>query len=177
MSSRRSLVAAVLLAALTAGCALQPLVHAGPAHDVVPEAVLASYRTFAFVDQGTPSASEYASVLTQRLQQSARVALERQGYTYSETAPDLRVNVLVVVDSRAEILDPGFMRRWPYAPEVGTYKHGLLGVDLVDARRSAVVWQGAAHARLYDHVLDDPERAVERAMTQIFANFPKAAAG
>lgn len=173
----RSLIGfvAVALTALLAACATTPQASAEPRASVAlaPPAELDRYQTFAFVEPASKDPALYTSLLAQRLQQSARAELEKQGYRYSELDPDLRVNLLVVVENRPEIRYFAFTRRWPYAPEVGTYRHGQLGIDLVDARRNAVVWQGAAHGRLDEQAAQDPGYAAERAVKQIFAAFPQ----
>jgi hypothetical protein len=168
---RRGLLVGLAAATLLMACATEPQVRAASA----PAAELARYRTFAFLDPAAAEPAHDTSLLTQRMRSSARAALERQGYRYSERDPDLRVQLRIVIDTRPEIRSQGFARRWPYAPDITTYRHGTLAVDLVDARKRAVVWQGVAQGRLDESANADPGRTAEHAVGQIFAAFPQAA--
>ena len=66
------------------------------------------------------------------------------------------------------------------APEVETvhYKVGTANVDVVDASKRKVVWEGRAEGELTDQAMKNPQAAVDKVVTQMFAQFPgRAAAG
>jgi hypothetical protein len=57
--------------------------------------------------------------------------------------------------------------------ETVTTHQGSLRIDLADARRHALVCQGAASGRVHDEALGKPDAAVQKAVGEIFADFPK----
>lgn len=167
------LSAAALLA--LAACATGPELRV----DRDPSANLRSYRTFGWHEPLSTDASSYTTLMTQHLKQSTRRALERQGYAYSDKEPDLRVNFSVRIEDRQEtrgLPSPGrTYRGWAISmPNIDTVdvKAGTLAIDLVDARRQALVWRGVAEGRLKPEATQDPARAVEAAVGEIFTAFP-----
>ncbi|MBX3606400.1 MAG: DUF4136 domain-containing protein [Piscinibacter sp.] len=164
---RRAAAAALL--ALTA-CATQPDVHA----DRDASVDLRAYRTFAWFDTG--SAPAYAGLWSRHLQQATRQQLERQGYVYSEVQPDLRVNLIVAVKDKVELRSAptgGRLYGWRHAGvESVPFREGTLAIDLVDARRNALVWRGVAEGRLTDAQVREPAQLAASAVSEIFAAFP-----
>lgn len=160
-----SLAAALLLG--LGGCASKPEVH----HDREPGVNLRAYKTFGFYE-GMPVA--YETLLDARLRQAAREQMERQGYVYSEGAPDLRVNLLLRVVDRQELQTRGGMgyRGWGSALETREVRDGQLTVDIVDTRRRALVWKGVIGGRVGDDALKDSGKAIGDAMATLFAAFP-----
>jgi hypothetical protein len=170
-------VIAVLLAA--AGCASGPAVLV----DQDPTADLASYRTFAFFDEvATDRDSRYSTLLTEHLRRATRVELERLGYVYDEQAPQLRVNFFLNVQDRQEIRATpaagGFFgyRLYPswagYDVQSVSYKAGTLSIDLVDAGRNSLVWQGLVEGKVRREALEDPGVAIGKIVAEIFGSFP-----
>src|SRR5690606_28303682 len=120
-----------------------------------------AYRTFGFFDQVATDKAQYSTLLTTRLKSAVRTQLEKNGYTYSENDPDLRANFFVKVADKQDIrstpqpMGPGFYGyrgygAWGGYPDVETvnYKEGTLSVDLVDAKKNQLVWEGVATGRL-----------------------------
>lgn len=169
-SARTALLALVAGATLAAGCASQPNVR----HDADPGVDLHTYKTFGFYDMA--SATPYAPLVGQHLVQATRAQLERQHYTYSESNPDLRVAMFLVVGERTELRTaPG---RGPHGYhslngglETVQLREGSLRIDIVDTRRNALVWQGIAEGRVDDKHLADPGAAVQQTVAAIFANY------
>jgi hypothetical protein len=56
--------------------------------------------------------------------------------------------------------------------EVRSYREGTLNVDLVDAARKQLVWEGVAVGRLSRQSNRDPQEAADTAIGEIFARFP-----
>ena len=57
------------------------------------------------------------------------------------------------------------------------YKVGTANIDLVDAKRKTVVWEGIAEQELTDDVMRNPQPAVDNAVAKMFTQFPGRAAG
>ena len=174
----RSILRSMILGALFAsGCASGPTVIA----DKAPEADLSSYRTFAFFDRVATDNPSYSTILTSHLKQTTRAELERLGYVYDETAPQLRVNFFLKVEDRQEIRStpaPGGFYGYRFYSWGGVdvqtveYKAGTLSIDLVDAGRNALVWHGLAEGRVHDDAIRNPGAAIGTVVAEIFSAFP-----
>jgi hypothetical protein len=170
-----TLAAALAFGALGTGCATKPDVRA----DQDPGVDLASYQTFGF--QPAAESSPYNTLLAARLKTAARDQLERAHYVYSEQAPDLRVNLRLVVSDKQELrsVPTGRIgwRTWTASSiETVSYRQGTLAIDLVAAHRNALVWHGVAEGRLDAKAMEQPGPAIEAAVGEIFARFPGAGA-
>jgi type IV pilus biogenesis protein CpaD/CtpE len=154
------------LAALMAGCAASPHVRS----DQDPDVDLRAYRTFAFYDVPV---SAPASLIGRHLRQATREQMERQHYVYSEQQPDLRVAMWLVLTEHPELRSTGAYRYRGRAEGVETMRvrEGTLRIDLVDTRRNALVWRGVAEGRVDADTLDQPARAVQQAVAEIFAHY------
>ncbi len=173
----RALTLSVLL---ISGCASGPTIVA----DKAPEADLSAYRTFAFFDHVTTDNTTYSTILTSHLKQTTRRELERLGYVYDETDPQLRVNFFLKVEERQEVRSTptsgGFYGYRFYSwggVSIDTidYKAGTLSIDLVDASRNALVWHGLAEGRVRDDAIRNPGPAIGSVVAEIFSAFPGSA--
>ncbi|MGY6517817.1 MAG: DUF4136 domain-containing protein [Lysobacteraceae bacterium] len=178
------LATAVLLAA----CASSPRVHS----NADPQADFSRYQSFGFVQPAGTDRGEYATILTSRLQQAARQALEARGYRYDPASPDLLVNFNLsaqrVLESRPSPYygwGGYYPHRWGwYGPWAGwhhepvrQFTEGTLNIDLVDAGERRLVWEGMAVARLTGEGYAGRDRLVDEAVASIFARFPHTAGG
>jgi hypothetical protein len=178
-----SLLSAVAILVLAAtGCASGPAVVV----DRDPAADLAAYRTFAFFEHvATDRDRAYSTLLTEHLKKATRFELERLGYVYDERAPQLRVNFFLNVQDRQEIRATpaagGFFGYRPYGAWGGydvqtvQYKTGTLSIDLVDAGRNSLVWQGLVEGKVRREAVENPASAIGKIVAEIFASFPNPA--
>ena len=179
-------VATVALAAL-AGCASNPTadirVHAAP------DANFSSYSTFGFPEQTGTDRGGYSTLVTSYFKSAVRDQMEQRGYHYVDANPDLLVNFYAKVHERTEVRpDPtfsaaygyygyryGLYGAWPlYDNDVRTvtYPIGTANIDVVDARKKQMIWEGVAQGRLRDEDMDNPRESIARVVTQLFARFP-----
>jgi hypothetical protein len=56
--------------------------------------------------------------------------------------------------------------------EVVQRTEGTIAVDVIDAARNQLVWEGAASGRVTDSVRQNIEEVAHNAITDIFAQFP-----
>jgi hypothetical protein len=162
----------LLSALIAAGCASGPTIRV----DKDPTANLADYKTFAFYDQVATDRARYSSIMSARLRQATREQLERLGYVYDESAPQLRVNFFLKITDKQEIR-AGSYRVWssyPYDIDTVDYKAGTLSIDLVDAKSNSLVWQGLAEGKVPRKALANPDAAVDSVVGEIFRKFPGA---
>ena len=167
--------------ALLSACATGPQIRV----DQDPAADLAAYRTFGFFDQLATDRAQYTTITTSRLKQATRDQLERKGYRYTEESPDLRVNFFLNVAERQETRSTpqigfygyrrGLYGAWsgyPYDVDTVTYRQGTLNIDVVDAKKNALVWQGVAEGRVSEKARRNPGPAIDAVVAEIFTNFP-----
>lgn len=173
---------------IAAGCATGPSIRV----DKDPAVDMRAYKTFGFFDQVATDRAQYSTIVTSRLKEATRSQMERVGYTYDEKEPDLRVNFFLNIQEKQEIRSSpsptvgmgyygyrgGMYGAWGGYPNVDTvdYKAGTLSIDLVDARKNSLVWQGLAEGRVKDESIRNPGPAIDAVVSQIFANFPNAPA-
>lgn len=173
----------VLLAlALLAACATGPTIHTETSHSVD----MGSYRSFAFL---SPLATDHGgseSKLSKRLKAATVRNLEAKGYVYSETDPDLLVNFYANIAVKMDVyssptapLGPGYYAyRQGYYDGLGTeietrnYREGTLTIDLVDADRKAVAWQGQIEGEVNPEVSKSPGQRVDDVVEAIIAKLP-----
>jgi Domain of unknown function (DUF4136) len=173
LTRRAAGLAALAVVAFAAACATKPDVR----HDLDPAADLGTYKTFAFYDAGSAS---YESLLEQRLRQATRAQLERQRYVYDERNPDLRVNYALHVIDKQELQSIpaagrfGGYRGWNNHLQTVEYRQGTLAIDLVDAKRNALVWRAVAEGRLDSKAIEQPGPTIDAAVGELFARFPGA---
>lgn len=152
-----------------------------------PEADFSRYATFAFHDPlGTDRDDGTGTILSEALKQATRLQLESGGYRYAEEAPDLRVNFFVETKEVIEgIQRPGvgfgygiYHRHYgvwaDYETDIRQFTEGSLHIDVVDAARDQLVWEGVAQQRLRDDDFTFELDRVRSAVQRVFAQFPRA---
>jgi hypothetical protein len=175
---------AVVISVLAA-CASTPEIAA----NTDPTANLSSYKTYGFVPQPGTNRGGNTTPLTTYFETSISRQMEARGYRKVDSNPDLLVNFNANVQEKTDVQSmpgPAPMGYYGYrgglyaAPEVETvhYKVGTANVDVVDASKRKVVWEGRAEGELTDQAMKNPQAAVDKVVTQMFAQFPgRAAAG
>jgi hypothetical protein len=158
--------------------------------DADPTANMASYGTYSFFEPFGTDRSGAATPLGNTVKQALRREMDVRGLRYVESGGDLLVNAAVKSSDKTDVstmptMDPYFgYRGGRYNPWVGysqetivrQYTEGTLTIDLVDRARKQLVWSGAAFGRVTDKVRNNPQSAVDTAVREIFARYPKAAA-
>lgn len=173
----------IVLTAVLAACTTGPQIRTDYDHS----ANFAAYKTFAFVSPLGTDVDGYSTLITQRLKAATQRELEARGYRYSETNPDLLVNFSARLENKIDIepaMPPpigyygyraaAFYGPWPaygFQNNVDQYTQGTLNIDLVDARRKQLVWEGVAVGRVTNEKLANPAPAIDQAVTDIFAKY------
>src|SRR5512137_1233440 len=151
---RRLLLACSLLGLLAAaGCASGPTIRS----NVDASVDFKSFRTFGFFEPLATDREGYQSLISQQLVASAERELVARGLQRADTNPDLLVNFSANLDQRLRVTQTpampsrsfhshrrGFYSTWPMyqQTEIRQYTKGTLGVDIVDAARRQLVWEG-----------------------------------
>lgn len=188
----RSVLRLVALSSLLAlaACASAPRV----ASQADPGADFSRYRSFAFY---TPLAMEqngYTTITSNRIRAAVRAQMEARGYVFDEADPDLWVNLNAYLQDKTRVTtmpevdyDYYYSYRargyvavpyWRDRTDVRQYTEGTLNVDLVDARRKQLVWEGIAVGTVGRADAQRRGEQIDAAVAAIFAAYPhRAAAG
>ena len=181
---------ATLLVGLLAACATGPRISS----DADPRADFSAYRTFAFYSPLAIEREGYASLVSGRMKAAARAEMEARGYRYSEDDPDLWLNINAYMQRRTNVssipeVDYAYyysyryrgyvaMPYWRDRTTVHRYTEGTMNIDIVDAGRNALVWEGIATGRVtrnQDAAARDA--AIDATIRDIFAAYPHRAGG
>jgi hypothetical protein len=184
---RYSLILCAAALAALAGCATTntPEIRANQA----PDANFTSYSTFGFPDQTGTDRGGYSTLVTSYFKSAVRDQMEQREYHYVEANPDLLVNFYAKVHERTEVRpDPsvsaaygyygyryGLYSAWPFyddAVRTVTYPVGTANIDIVDARKKQMIWEGVAQGYVSDEDMDHPKESIARVVTQLFARYP-----
>lgn len=186
MSTKMSL--ALLAAALVfTGCASGPDLRS----DYDRSADFASYRTFGFVDSPGTDRSGYSTLITSHFKSAISREMEARGYVLNQQNPDLLVNFNVSSRTQTDVQSTpsvgmgmgyygyryGMYSAWPMYGGVNDvqtvhYKVGTANIDVVDAARKQLVWEGVVEGRLTDEMLQNPGPAIDNVVIAMFAKYP-----
>ncbi|SEJ88884.1 DUF4136 domain-containing protein [Achromobacter sp. NFACC18-2] len=177
------LLTAGSMTALLAACASGPTVKSDYDH----QADFAQYRTFGYMTPLGTDKAGYNTLLTERLKSATRGQMEMRGYTYSATNPDLLVNFGAKLQQQTEVVPgpapmgpyygyrAGFYGGWPgygWGDDVYQYTEGTLSIDLVDARRRQLVWEGVAVGEIQNPSSAGSSENVDKVVAEVFAKYP-----
>ena len=184
---RYSLALCAVALAVLAGCATT----SGPDIRVnsAPDANFTSYSTFGFPDQTGTDRGGYSTLVTSYFKAAVRDQMEQRGYHYVDENPDLLVNFYAKVHERTEVRpDPSFSAAygyygyryglysaWPFYDDsvrTVTYPVGTANIDVVDAHKKQMIWEGVAQGVVSDEDMDHPQESISRVVTQLFARYP-----
>ncbi|HEX2493933.1 MAG TPA: DUF4136 domain-containing protein [Steroidobacter sp.] len=190
MSSRRSLLARVVLALLTgllaAGCASTGAPNTRIDYDKSVD--FSVYRTFGFPAETGTDRGGYSTLATSYFKSAVTTAMEARGYKYTEEHPDLLVNFFMNTRERTQLrpgMDAslgygyygyryGLYNAWPMYDEdrMATYKVGTINLDIIDAEKKQLVWEGVSEGRVSEEIMANPKVAVNAAVTVLMRQYP-----
>lgn len=138
------------------------------------------YKTYAFLKSGIDKV-EISDLDKKRILHAIDQQLQAKGMTKSE-APDLLVNIFT--KSREEISVNQFNAGWGYGwgygwnpymyggqTTVSSSTEGTLYIDLIDAKKKELIWQGEGTGTLSKN-MDRKDEIVHDIVTQILAQYP-----
>lgn len=180
--ARRMLVA--LAIAVLAGCATGPRITA----EADPRADFSAYRTWAFYSPLAIEGDGYSTPATSRMKEAVSAQMQSRGYAYRAGEPDLWVNLNAYIERRADVTSMPYVDYayyysyrargyvavpfWHERVNVHRYTEGTLNVDIIDARRNALVWEGIAVGRVANLKPADRDARIDRSIAEIFARYP-----
>ncbi|WP_129776536.1 DUF4136 domain-containing protein [Peristeroidobacter soli] len=184
--SKAAAALALTAALFAAGCATT----SGPKTriDYDKSADFSVYRTYGFPKETGTDRGGYSTLVTSYLKSAMSSQMEARGYKYSEDHPDLLVNFYMNTRERTEIRPDarasvgygyygyryGLYNAWPMYDEdrTVTYKVGTLNLDIVDAEKKQLVWEGVAEGRVSEEELQNPKVAINGVVTELMRQYP-----
>jgi hypothetical protein len=182
---RSNLAALALLVALIAGCATTNPPNTRVDYD--KNADFSVYRTFGFPKETGTDRGGYATLVTSYFKSSVTTAMEARGYKYVEENPDLLVNFFMNTRERTETRPnpgasgygyygyrDGLYRGWPRYDWDRTvnYQVGTINVDIVDAEKKQLIWEGVSEGRVTEESLANPKVTVNAVVTELMRKYP-----
>lgn len=180
----RNLAAFALSALVAAGCATQPKISSQTA----PQADLARYHSYGFMEKLGTDTAGYTSITTQFMKQAVARELAARGFTESDH-PDLWVNFLSTSKDKVEgrtspRLSVGYGTGWWRGgwgggvglgdSDIRSVRVDALTVDLIDREKNELVWRGIATYRPTEKDKNDGGQRVSDAVARIFGKYPAA---
>ncbi|MBO9353474.1 DUF4136 domain-containing protein [Bordetella petrii] len=180
---RLAFLPVLAVASLLSACASGPSIRSDYDHG----ADFAQYRSFGFMSPLGTDKAGYSSLLTERLKTATRSQMEMRGYTYTEQAPDLLINFNAKLQQKTDVTPAppppmpyygyraGFYGGWPgygWGNDVYQYTEGTLNIDLIDAKRKQLVWEGVSAGIINNVAEATSTRNVENSVAQIFSRYP-----
>ena len=171
------------------GCATGPEVRV----DYDRTADFGRYKTFGFASPLGTDRGGYQSIVSQHLKAATQREMEARGMRLDSTAPELLVNFNAALNDKLRVTTvptmtvgvgvgrgyygyrAGMYSAWPlYADQtmVTQYREGTLNIDVVDAVRKQLVWEGDVTDSVTQEMLDDVKAAVDAAVAAAFAKYP-----
>jgi hypothetical protein len=141
------------------------------------------YRTYGFPKETGTDRGGYATLVTSYFKSSVSTAMEARGYKYSAENPDLLVNFYMNTRERTEIR-PGFdtgygyygYRSGLYHPwyddRTITYQVGTINVDIVDAAKKQLIWEGVSEGSVSEEALANPKVTINGVVTELMRQYP-----
>ncbi|MGH8177445.1 MAG: DUF4136 domain-containing protein [Steroidobacter sp.] len=189
MFNRRSAVSisiAMCAALLVAGCASNRAPNSRIDYDKSVD--FSVYRTFGFPKETGTDRGGYSTLVTSYFKNSVTTAMEARGYKYSEENPDLLVNFFMNTRERTEVRSGpnsslgfgyygyryGLYNAWPMYDEdrTVTYKVGTTNIDIVDAEKKQLIWEGVSEGRITQEAMANPKVTVNAVVTELMRQYP-----
>ena len=170
-----------LLVALLAGCATVDAPDTRVDYD--RNADFSVYRTFGFPKETGTDRGGYSTLITSYFKSSVTTAMEARGYKYSAEKPDLLVNFYMNTRDRTETRPTaggyygyraGLYGGWPMYDQdrTVTYQIGTINLDIVDAEKKQLIWEGVSEGVVTEESLQNPKVKVNAVVTELMRKYP-----
>ncbi len=136
------------------------------------------YKTFAFYKKGIDKV-EISDLDKRRILKAIESELMAKGFTKSKN-PDILVNIFTKSRQKVDVYDNSYYfgwHPWYYGPNFGMhvskYTEGTLFIDLIDAKKKELAWQGIGSGALNTsgNVAKKEER-IRNFVAEIMAKYP-----
>ena len=138
------------------------------------------FKTFAFYKPGIDKA-EISDLDKRRILKAIEIELIAKGFTKSEN-PDLLVSIIASAQEKIDVYNnfyAGAGWGWGWNPyfygnynTISTSTEGVLYIDLIDANKKELVWQGQGVGYLNFNSVDKKEARIKEFVSQILERYP-----
>jgi len=137
------------------------------------------YKTFAFYKKGIDKA-EISDLDKKRILKAIESELFAKGYTKSEN-PDVLVNIFTKSRQKVDVYNNSHFymgwHPWYYGPNFGMhiskYTEGTLFIDLIDANKKKLAWQGIGSGALNSsYNVTKKEARIKEFVSEIMVKYP-----
>jgi hypothetical protein len=180
----------LVAASLAAGCATGPRVRS--TQDTAVD--FSQYSTFGFSSPLGTDREGYQTIVSQQLKTAAQREMEARGMRYDDTSPQLLINFNGKLSDKLRTTSvpssgvsfgigrnrgyygyrTGIYTAWPLYTDtnVDSYTEGTLNIDVVDAARKQMIWEGVAVGRVSEKDLANLQPAIDAGVKAIFEKYP-----
>ncbi|MFV0540465.1 MAG: DUF4136 domain-containing protein [Aestuariibaculum sp.] len=142
-----------------------------------------SYKSFAFFKTGIDKA-EISDLDKRRILRAIETEMLAKGFTKSDN-PDLLISLFTKANQRVDVYNnywgyggwgwggyygPGWGWGWNQ-PNVSTSTEGMLYIDVIDAKKKELVWQGMGSGYLTQN-MEKKEALIKEFVSKIMAQYP-----
>lgn len=138
------------------------------------------YKTYAFFKAGIDKV-EVSDLDKKRILHAIESELTAKGFTKSDT-PDILVNIFTKAREQVNVnqFNSGWGYGWSYGwnpylwggqTSVSSYTEGTLFIDLIDAKKKELIWQGEGSGVLTQNS-GDKEKRINEFVAKILAQYP-----
>jgi len=178
-------ISALALLAMLAACSSGPSIITNAA----PDFSLAGYQTFGFLQPLSTDRGNVQTLTSATLIEAATFELQNAGLRRVDSNPDLVVNFVISTRETLQTRSSpntgmsmhhgrGRYGTWSgYSMSMSTTEviqrtEGTLGIDIIDAARLQLVWEGSATARITESMQQNRDQVIRDAVADILAKFP-----
>jgi hypothetical protein len=139
------------------------------------------YKTYAYLKSGVDKV-EISDLDKRRILKAIDEQLLAKGFTKSET-PDLLVNIFTKEREQVDVnqFNAGFGYGWGFGwnpffyggtnTSINRYTEGTLYIDLIDAKKKELIWQGEGEGTLTKNV-DKKDEVIKEFVSKILSQYP-----
>jgi len=152
--------------------------------DYDPSADFTKYKTYGFVRVPGTDQAQYQTLITQHFKKALREQMDARGYRYVETDPDLLLNFNAILSDKVQVTtQPSSGMYYGYRgygawgsygsyTDVRHYTEGTVNVDMVDAKRQQLVWEGVAEGTVKESSKEDIGVRIANVINLIMQQYP-----
>jgi hypothetical protein len=179
MNMIRKAFVTIFLVAVSA-CSTGPQLRS----DYDPSVDFGQYQTFGFVRLTGTDQAQYQTLVTQHFKNALREQMQARGYQYTETNPDLLVNFNAKLSEKMQVTSQpsagmyygyrgyGAWGSYGSYTQVRQYTQGTVNVDLVDAKKGQLVWEGVAVGTVKESDKEQIGQRIANVVALIMEQYP-----